>query len=45
MLEVGCGTGRLSRSHACLYPAVPVIGIDPCAEMIKHTAASTTAVR
>ncbi|MFD8587446.1 class I SAM-dependent methyltransferase [Streptomyces californicus] len=45
MLEIGCGTGRLSRSYACLYPAVPVIGIDPCAEMINHAAASTTAVR
>ncbi|MFJ6727643.1 class I SAM-dependent methyltransferase [Streptomyces sp. NPDC091281] len=42
---MGCGTGRLTRSYACLYPAVLVIGIDPCAEMINHAAASTTAVR
>lgn len=33
MLDVGCGTGRLSRAAAWRYPFV--VGLDPCLEMLE----------
>ncbi|MFI0357001.1 class I SAM-dependent methyltransferase [Actinomadura sp. 9N407] len=38
ILDVGCGTGRLTSACARYYPDVPTIGIDPCTEMLTRAA-------
>lgn len=33
VLDVGCGTGRLIASIACMYPML--VGVDPAAQMLR----------
>ena len=36
ILELGCGTGRLTRRMAELYPSAVIVAVDISPEMIAH---------
>ena len=40
ILDVGCGTGRLLRSAAEVFPDARLEGVDAAAEMVRHAQAA-----